>query len=70
MGDFSESFNSMTRQLRDAFQQLKDSKEELQNQYNELVETRKAMLKIMEDLEEARNVAESATKPRRIFSPI
>jgi hypothetical protein len=30
MGDFSESFNSMTRQLHDAFQQLQDSKEQLQ----------------------------------------
>ena len=67
MGDFSESFNSMTRQLREAFQELKDSKEQLQNQYNELAETRKAMLKMMEDLKEARDVAESATRAKAEF---
>jgi signal transduction histidine kinase/CheY-like chemotaxis protein len=67
MGDFSESFNSMTRQLQEAFQQLKDSKEQLQTQYNELVETRRAMLKVMEDLKEARDLAESATKAKAEF---
>jgi two-component system, sensor histidine kinase and response regulator len=67
MGDFSESFNSMTRQLRDAFQELRDSKEQLQNQYNELAEARRAMLEVMEDLKEARDVAESAKRAEAAF---
>ncbi|MCZ2156314.1 MAG: hypothetical protein LC114_20825, partial [Bryobacterales bacterium] len=64
MGDFSESFNSMTRQLDEAFRELKDSKEKLQEQYNELAEARRAMVKVMEELKEARDQAESATRAK------
>ncbi len=67
MGEFSESFNSMTRQLREAFQQLKDSKEQLQHQYDELAEARRAMLKMLEDLEKAKDIAESATRAKAEF---
>jgi len=67
MGDFSESFNSMTRQLDEAFRELKDSKEKLQEQYNELAEARRAMVKVMEELKEARDQAESATRAKAEF---
>ena len=53
--------------MRDAFQELKDSKEQLQSQYNELAEARRALLKMMGDLKEARDIAESATKAEAEF---
>jgi two-component system sensor histidine kinase/response regulator len=49
MGEFSEAFNSMTRQLETSFKERKQSEEGLQHQLNELDETRKAMLNILED---------------------
>lgn len=67
MGEFSEAFNSMTDQLQNAFQELEKSKKELQGQVNELAKARRAMLNILEDLEESRKVAESATKAKSDF---
>jgi two-component system sensor histidine kinase/response regulator len=49
MGEFSEAFNSMTRQLETSFRERKQSEESLQHQLEELDETRKAMLNILED---------------------
>jgi len=49
MGEFSEAFNSMTRQLETSFRERKQSEESLQHQLDELDETRKAMLNILED---------------------
>jgi two-component system sensor histidine kinase/response regulator len=67
MGDFSEAFNSMAGQLRDAFKELQDSKGELQNRYDELAKTRRAMLNIMEDLKVAQQAAESAAQAKADF---
>lgn len=54
MGEFSEAFNSMARQLDNSFRERKDITEELQNQVAELGRARRAMLNIMEDLKEAK----------------
>ncbi|MGV8057629.1 MAG: response regulator [Smithellaceae bacterium] len=67
MGEFSEAFNSMTNQLLTSFQERKKSMEDLQNQIGELGKARKAMLNIMEDLEEARQSADSAAKAKADF---
>ena len=67
MGEFSEAFNSMTRQLQDSFSQRESSNEALQDQVVELARARRAMLNIMEDLEEAKKAAESATRAKSDF---
>jgi signal transduction histidine kinase/DNA-binding response OmpR family regulator len=67
MGEFSDAFNSMTQQLQNAFQELEKSAEELRNQVDELAKARRAMLNIMEDLEEAKGQAESAAKAKADF---
>ena len=67
MGDFSAAFNSMTQQLKDAFAERKKSNETLQKRINELDDARLAMLNMMEDLDEARNEAEDATKAKSEF---
>ena len=67
MGEFSEAFNSMTRQLKLSFEEREQAAGALHEQVSELAKARKAMLNIMEDLEEARKVAESATKAKSDF---
>ncbi len=67
MGDFSVAFNSMTQQLKDAFTERKKSNDILQTRINELDDARLAMLNMMEDLDEARNEAESATQAKSDF---
>jgi len=67
MGEFSEAFNSMTRQLKLSFEEREQATRALHEQVSELAKARKAMLNIMEDLEEARKVAESATKAKSDF---
>jgi two-component system sensor histidine kinase/response regulator len=67
MGDFSEAFNSMTQQLKISFQEREKATTELHDQVEELAKSRRAMLNIMEDLAEARKVAESATKAKSDF---
>ncbi len=67
MGEFSEAFNSMTQQLKTAFEELEKSKKDLQAQVDELAKARRAMLNILEDLEEARKEAESAAKAKADF---
>jgi len=67
MGDFSTAFNSMTQQLKDSFTERKKAHEALQNRVNELNDARLAMLNMMEDLDEARNQAEDATKAKSDF---
>ncbi|HWQ10766.1 MAG TPA: HAMP domain-containing protein, partial [Holophaga sp.] len=54
MGEFSEAFNSMAEQLRDAFAERVRAAETLQQQVEELARTRRAMLNIMEDLKTSR----------------
>ncbi len=67
MGDFSAAFNSMTQQLKDAFTERKKTNDILQKRIDELDDARLAMLNIMEDLDEARNEAESATQAKSDF---
>jgi two-component system sensor histidine kinase/response regulator len=67
MGDFSAAFNSMTQQLKDSFTERKKANEALQDRVNELDNARLAMLNMMEDLDEARNQAEDATKAKSDF---
>jgi len=67
MGQFSTAFNSMTQQLKDSFTERKQANEALQNRVNELNDARLAMLNMMEDLDEARNQAEDATKAKSDF---
>ncbi len=67
MGDFSIAFNSMTQQLQDAFTERKKTNELLQKRITELDDARLAMLNMMEDLDEARNEAEDATKAKSDF---
>jgi signal transduction histidine kinase len=67
MGDFSAAFNSMTQQLKDAFTERKKTNEILQKRINELDDARLAMLNMMEDLDEARNEAQDATKAKSEF---
>jgi len=67
MGEFSEAFNSMTEQLQTSFRERNESMEDLQGQIDELAKARKAMLNILEDLEEARQAADSAAQAKADF---
>jgi two-component system sensor histidine kinase/response regulator len=67
MGEFSEAFNSMTQQLKMSFEEREKATQALHDQVGELAKARRAMLNIMEDLEEARKEAESATKSKSDF---
>jgi signal transduction histidine kinase/DNA-binding response OmpR family regulator/HPt (histidine-containing phosphotransfer) domain-containing protein len=67
MGDFSEAFNSMTQQLKTSFLEREESAEALQNQVEELAKARRAMLNMMEDLDDAKKEAEAATQAKSDF---
>ncbi|MES0338073.1 MAG: response regulator [Candidatus Magnetobacterium sp. LHC-1] len=67
MGEFSEAFNSMARQLQSAFNDRKTVEDNLQSRVDEMGKMRLAMLNIMEDLEEARKEAEAASKAKADF---
>ncbi len=67
MGDFSEAFNSMTKQLQEFFTERKRSTEKLTTRLDQMASARRAMLNIAEDLEEARKEAEDATKAKSEF---
>ena len=67
MGEFSEAFNSMAGQLQKAFQDHASATRTLESQVEEMNRTRKAMLNIMEDLEEAKTAAEAATNAKADF---
>ncbi|MEW6266117.1 MAG: response regulator [Thermodesulfobacteriota bacterium] len=67
MGEFSQAFNSMTKQLEELFLERQNINEALQNRVNDLASARRAMLNIMEDLEEAKKEAEAATKAKSDF---
>jgi len=67
MGDFSAAFNSMSEQLQASFQERTKTMEDLQKQIGEMDEARKAMLNILEDLDEARQDADSAAKAKADF---
>jgi two-component system, sensor histidine kinase and response regulator len=67
MGEFSEAFNGMTRQLEDSFAESEQINSELQNRIAEQATTRLAMLNMMEDIQEAKSVAEGATQAKSDF---
>lgn len=53
LGEFSEAFNTMTRQLQQAFEERARAAEKLQAQVDEMARTRRAMLNLLEDLKAA-----------------
>ena len=67
MGEFSDAFNSMAQQLKNSFLERKQTNETLRGRVDELAKTRRAMLNIMEDIEDAKGVAEEATKAKSDF---
>jgi signal transduction histidine kinase/CheY-like chemotaxis protein len=67
MGDFSEAFNSMTKQLKEAFEEIEQSKKILQDRVDELARARRAMLNIMEDLTVAEQAAQAASQAKQDF---
>ena len=67
MGEFSEAFNSMISQLKEAFARSQDSEQSMQNQIDELAKTRRAMLNMLEDLDEEKAKAEEATRAKSDF---
>ncbi|MCK9390711.1 MAG: response regulator [Syntrophales bacterium] len=67
MGEFSAAFNSMTEQLQTSFQERKRTTDDLHNQIGEMDKARKAMLNILEDLDVARQEADSAAKTKADF---
>ncbi|MCI4626419.1 MAG: response regulator [Candidatus Magnetoovum sp. WYHC-5] len=67
MGEFSDAFNSMIRQLESSFNERKAVTENLQVRIDELAKTRLAMLNMMEDLEAARREAEAASRAKADF---
>ncbi|MBF0119902.1 MAG: response regulator [Desulfobacterales bacterium] len=67
MGEFSDAFNTMTQQLKNSFLERDNANLALQSQIDELAKARRAMLNIMEDLEEAKKEAELATKAKSDF---
>jgi two-component system sensor histidine kinase/response regulator len=67
MGEFAEAFNRMTRQLKNSFRERQETAESLQSQITELAKTRRAMLNMMEDLDEEKARAEQATQAKSDF---
>jgi two-component system sensor histidine kinase/response regulator len=67
MGEFSTAFNSMTEQLQTSFHERKKTTDDLQNQIGEMDKARKAMLNLMEDLDVARQEADSAAQAKADF---
>ena len=67
MGEFSKAFNSMTSQLREHFTQRMDTEKSMQGQIEELARTRRAMLNMLEDLDEEKAKAEAATQAKSDF---
>ncbi len=60
MGDFSVAFNKMTQQLKESFEKQEESNIILNDRVNKLAKTRRAMLNIMQDIDDAKNTAEDA----------
>ena len=67
MGEFADAFNSMATQLQEAFQERRKANEALQERLNDLASARRAMLNMMEDLDEEKQKAEAATKAKSDF---
>ncbi len=67
MGEFSQAFNSMAEQLKCSFEQSERSGQAMQEQIDELAKTRRAMLNMLEDLDEEKVKAEAATQAKSDF---
>lgn len=67
IGEFSDAFNTMTKQLESSFRERTEVNEILQKRVDELAEARREMLKMMEALEESRKEAEEATRAKSDF---
>jgi len=67
MGEFSEAFNSMAQRLQDSTQKHEELTQHLQSQISEANRARKAMLNILEDLEEAKQKADAAARAKADF---
>ena len=67
MGEFSEAFNRMTEQLRNSFEKRRKTAESMEGRIDELARARRAMLNMMEDLDEEKAKAEEATKAKSEF---
>lgn len=69
MGEFSEAFNSMAVQLQTAFQEQARLTGDLQQQVAEADRTRRAMLNILEDLQDAKRATQPSTRGRTDSQP-
>ena len=67
MGAFSEAFNSMAQRLQDSTQKHEELTQHLQSQVSEANRARKAMLNVLEDLEEAKQKADAAARAKADF---
>ena len=67
MGEFSNAFNKMTQQLKNSSLERLEATKAMQNQIDELAAARRAMLNMMEDLDEEKGKAEEATKAKSDF---
>ena len=67
MGEFSEAFNSMTQQLLASSRDQNALTLDLKNQVKELDRARTGMLNLLEDLEDAKQQAEAASRAKADF---
>ncbi|MFH1134527.1 MAG: histidine kinase dimerization/phospho-acceptor domain-containing protein, partial [Pseudomonadota bacterium] len=67
MGEFSEAFNRMTKQLENSFARNKEAEEAMRARIEELAGARRAMLNMMEDLEVEKLKAQDAAKTKSDF---
>jgi len=67
MGEFSEAFNSMAKQLHEAFEEIAMSREKLQDRVDELAQARLTMMGIMEELKQAEQAALAASQAKQDF---
>ncbi|MBI5523781.1 MAG: response regulator [Desulfarculus sp.] len=62
MGEFSQAFNSMARQLEKSFKEREEAAQAMEARVADLAKARRAMLNIMEDLDQEKKKAEKANE--------
>ena len=67
MGEFAKAFNRMTSQLRESFERRQGANASMRTQIEELAQNRRAMLNMMEDLDQEKCKAEEATRAKSDF---
>ena len=67
MGDFSEAFNSMTRQLEKNINEREAAARSLETKVSDLAKARRAMINILNDLDVAKKAAEAASQAKADF---